>query len=244
MSPFGGWFDEYYESVFAPAVEEAGLRSRRADDMWRPSAIVHDIWRLINESAVLLADLTDRNPNVFYELGLAHALGKPVVLTAQDIADVPFDLRALRVIEYETRSPSWAQTLRGAITESLGEVMEEPADAVLAPFLHTHPSSAPSVGEDEGRLRSIEDELAHLRALVRSATSNRREPQMPASEARRQVEERLGHGDSPEHIMRDLHVRWQVPLAWLGRELGRRAGLTPDEIARIKEAVGSADRHS
>jgi len=48
---------------------------------------------------VLLADLTGKNPNVFYELGLAHALAKPVILIAETLDDIPFDLRALRVIQ-------------------------------------------------------------------------------------------------------------------------------------------------
>jgi hypothetical protein len=50
---------------------------------------------------VILADLTNKNPNVFYELGLAHAVGTPVILLAQSIDDVPFDLRPVRTIIYE-----------------------------------------------------------------------------------------------------------------------------------------------
>jgi len=51
----------------------------------------------IEKSKVLLAEVTDKNPNVFYELGLAHAARKPVIFTSGKLDDVPFDLRHLRV---------------------------------------------------------------------------------------------------------------------------------------------------
>ncbi len=95
ISPFGGWNDRYYSEIYRPAVEGAGLDPKRADDLYRPSAIVHDIWAYVKTSRVMLGDLTGKNPNVFYELGLAHAVGKPVVMVTQSIEDVPFDLRAL-----------------------------------------------------------------------------------------------------------------------------------------------------
>ena len=59
---------------------------------------MEDIWQGIKQSAVLLADLTDRNPNVFYELGLAHGIARPAVLVTDRIEDVPFDLRSLRLL--------------------------------------------------------------------------------------------------------------------------------------------------
>jgi len=80
---------------------------------------MEQIWEQISKAKVLLADLTDKNPNVFYELGLSHAAVKPVVFTAARVEDVPFDLRHLRVIIYETREPEWAPKLRKHITEYL-----------------------------------------------------------------------------------------------------------------------------
>ena len=66
IMPFGGWFDDYYESIYKPAIEKAGLKPRRADDLYRPSTIVNDIWSCTKESKLVLADLTGKNPNVFY----------------------------------------------------------------------------------------------------------------------------------------------------------------------------------
>ena len=99
--PFGGWLDDYYETIYRPAIIAAGLEPHRADDLYRPSTIVTDIWSYTRRAKLLLADLTGKNPNVFYELGLAHALAKPVILVAEEMDDIPFDLRALRIIVYD-----------------------------------------------------------------------------------------------------------------------------------------------
>jgi hypothetical protein len=134
MMPFGGWFDRYYQEVYVPAIKEAGLEPIRADELFSTGSVVEQIWEQISKAKVLLADLTDKNPNVFYELGLAHAAIKPVVFTAAKIDDVPFDLRHLRVIVYETREPEWAPKLRRFITEYLRNTIKEPAKSIPHPF--------------------------------------------------------------------------------------------------------------
>src|SRR6266478_368610 len=121
IMPFGGWFDDYYEQIYLPAIQSSGLVAKRADDLFRPSAIVHDIWELTKQAKVVLAELSGRNPNVFYELGLAHALAKPAILVAQTMEDVPFDLRALRVIVYDRNKPDWGAALKADIEESIRE---------------------------------------------------------------------------------------------------------------------------
>src|SRR5207237_6250655 len=87
IMPFGSWFDSYYETIYVPAIQSAALTPRRADDLYRPSAIVNDIWILTREATIILADLSGKNPNVFYELGLAHALAKPAILVTESMDD-------------------------------------------------------------------------------------------------------------------------------------------------------------
>ena len=65
IMPFGGWFDDYYTTIYSPAIESAGLAPCRADDLSRPSTIVHDIWSYTQRAKLILADLTGKNPNVF-----------------------------------------------------------------------------------------------------------------------------------------------------------------------------------
>jgi hypothetical protein len=134
MMPFGGWFDRYYQEIYIPAVKDAGLEPIRADELFSTGSVVEQIWEQISKAKVLLADLTDKNPNVFYELGLSHAAFKPVVFTSARVDDVPFDLRHLRVIIYETREPEWAQKLRKHITEYLRNTIKEPAKSIPHPF--------------------------------------------------------------------------------------------------------------
>lgn len=105
MMPFGSWFDRYYHEIYVDAIKDAGFDAVRADELFSSGSVIEQIWEQIQKATVLLADLTDRNANVFYELGLAHADIKPVVFTAAKVDDVPFDLRHLRVIIYDVREP-------------------------------------------------------------------------------------------------------------------------------------------
>ena len=99
-------FDEELESVYTqfikPVLEEEGFDVERADDIESQQNILKDILNKIRRSDLIIADLTDLNPNVFYELGLAHAFRKPVLLLTQTIGDVPFDLKSYRLLEYST----------------------------------------------------------------------------------------------------------------------------------------------
>ena len=115
--PFGSWFDRYYQEIYAPAIRDAGYEPVRADELFTTGSVVEQIWDQIERARLLLADLTGKNPNVFYELGLAHAARKPAVFTAAQVDDVPFDLRHLRVIIYDVREPEWAVRLKTSVTD-------------------------------------------------------------------------------------------------------------------------------
>ena len=95
----------------------------RADDIFSDGAIVEDIWKAIINAFVLVADCTGRNPNVFYEIGIAHAMGKPVVLLTQDSSDVPFDVRHLRLIRYKATATGFKR-LESALQKTLAKVQE------------------------------------------------------------------------------------------------------------------------
>lgn len=69
-----------------------GISTGRADDIFSSGSVMNDVWNLINSAKILIADCTTMNPNVFYELGIAHTLGKPTILIAQSQDDIPFDI--------------------------------------------------------------------------------------------------------------------------------------------------------
>jgi hypothetical protein len=112
IMPFGDWFDDYYENIYKPAIIKADFLPIRADDLYYPGNIIKDIWKFTNEAGVILGDLTDKNPNVFYELGLAHAISKPTILLASNIEDIPFDLKSQRIIEYNKNEYNLGESLK------------------------------------------------------------------------------------------------------------------------------------
>ena len=100
--PFGKEFDDVYLGFIEPVLEEAGFTVGRADNIESQQNILRDIVEKIDQSTLIIADLTGANPNVFYELGLAHAIRRPVILITQSVSDVPFDLKSYRLLEYST----------------------------------------------------------------------------------------------------------------------------------------------
>lgn len=103
MMPMSRDFSDVYRSIHR-ACEGADLRCLRADDIWDESVIVQDIFNLVFQSQIVIVDFSGRNPNVMYETGIAHTLGKHVVPISQSLEDVPFDLRHHRVLRYLANS--------------------------------------------------------------------------------------------------------------------------------------------
>ena len=121
MMPFDAGFAPVYEAIRAAAAN-AGLRTRRADDIWENPAIIQDVVSLIDRSRVVICDCTGRNPNVFYETGIAHTLGREVILVTQSEHDIPFDLRHLRYVRYLNNNEGRA-ALTAALQARLGTII-------------------------------------------------------------------------------------------------------------------------
>lgn len=99
MMPFDAGFKGVYKAL-QQAVSAAGMRCQRADDIWEDDTVIQDVVKLIGTARVVICDLSGKNANVFYEAGIAHTLGKDVILIAQHDSDVPFDLRHIRHVRY------------------------------------------------------------------------------------------------------------------------------------------------
>ena len=122
MMPFDAGFNSVYDSI-RQAADSVGLRCRRADDIWENAAIIQDVVALIDRSRVVVCDCTGRNPNVFYEAGIAHTLGREVILITQNENDIPFDLRHLRYVRYLNNAEgraALAEALEGRMRTILG----------------------------------------------------------------------------------------------------------------------------
>jgi hypothetical protein len=132
MQPFASPHGEYYEKIFKPAIEKTGMHPVRADaDIFGTGKIIDQIWRGINAAKVLVAELSTKNPNVLYELGLAHALYKPVVLVSSNEPDVPFDLQHIRVIYYDVNDPFWGAKLIEKVAENILSALTNPEEAIF-----------------------------------------------------------------------------------------------------------------
>jgi hypothetical protein len=132
VMPFAEPLGAYYASVYEPAIKKAGLTAVRADaDIYGTGKIIDQIWSGINSVKVLVAELTKRNPNVLYELGLAHALKKPVVLVSSNEEDVPFDVKHVRVIYYDVTDPFWGSKLIDKVSENIVSALKNPKEAIL-----------------------------------------------------------------------------------------------------------------
>ena len=133
LMPFNPVFAGMYEVIYN-AVIQAGLKPVRADDIFSPGPIIEQIRSAIQQSRICIADLTGANPNVMYELGIAQALGKPSILLSQDINQVPFDIRHLRIVLYKETLKGLDQLredLAKALNQSLGNDKIEEARRLI-----------------------------------------------------------------------------------------------------------------
>jgi putative methionine-R-sulfoxide reductase with GAF domain len=98
--PFKNEFRDVYELGIKETVEGLGMRCEKVDEVSLPIDILRQIYACIQKADIVISEMTDKSPNVFYETGYAHALGKPTILVAQNAGDIPFDLQHFRHIIY------------------------------------------------------------------------------------------------------------------------------------------------
>lgn len=100
IMPFRPKYELVYRQLVIPATATFGLKALRADDIYSPGIITEQIRAAIHQSRICVAEITDKNSNVLYEVGIAHTLGKPTILLSQEVKEIPFDLRALPLVTY------------------------------------------------------------------------------------------------------------------------------------------------
>ncbi len=145
LMPFASEFDEIYRHGIKEAWEEMGFRCLRSDeDIHTHDIMCRAICQNIQRARFIVADMTGRNPNVFYELGLAHAFGKPVILITQRAEDVPFDLKAILYIDY------------GGDIKKLNQRLKEMVEGLLVTGVAPGPPrGAPKETPSEGKLEEL-----------------------------------------------------------------------------------------
>lgn len=125
LMPFASEMRRVYDGPLKRACRALRFSVERADDIFSANALLTDIWQAISGAYIVVADCTHRNPNVFYELGIAHTLGKPVVLITQSKDDVPVDVRHVRYIQYSSTPPGLTR-----LGEKLQKTLRQVAESV------------------------------------------------------------------------------------------------------------------
>lgn len=124
VSAFGHGLGEVYESHIKPVCEKLDLTIKRADDFFRPGPILPVIWSALYGARLIIADLSFRNPNVFYELGIAHIIGKNPILISQDHGDNPFDVRVALTLFYDL-TPEGTERFHEQLEKMIRECLPE-----------------------------------------------------------------------------------------------------------------------
>lgn len=128
IMPFSKNLRWVYEEAIRPVCEELGVEVLRGDDISHQRNILRDVVEGLLYSDAIIADLTGNNANVYYELGAAHALMRPVVMLTQDVNRIPFDLRSHRVLAYSTE-----ESLRGEFQQRLSQTLQETLRVAIEP---------------------------------------------------------------------------------------------------------------
>jgi len=121
MMPFGASFQRAHQAIVT-AAHVNGMICQRADDIWMHSTVMQDVFSLLFRSFIVVCDFTGKNPNVFYEAGIAHALGKHVIPITQSADDIPFDLRHHRYLHYLNNGEG-LDRLRAELTTRIGHLL-------------------------------------------------------------------------------------------------------------------------
>jgi hypothetical protein len=223
-------FDAVYHELIKPAVDAAGLTPLRADEE-RAGGIIH---KPMFERLILcdyaVADLTTANANVFYELGVRHAV-KPattILLFAADGTRLPFDLAPLRTLMYHigvNGKPANAAGERDTLAKQLAEIKSEDVDSPVYQLVQGFPDIAhikTDVFRDQVEYSArIKDELAAARKLKGDARTS----------AIRAIEDRLGPLDRVEAgVAVDLLLSYRAASAW--NEMVRLVDAMPEPLRR------------
>lgn len=163
-----GHFKRVYNHIFKPAIEQAGYIPIRADDETKSNNIVADIIKKIVESDMAICDISTRNANVLYELGIRHAYDKPVLLVKDEKTESIFDISGIRYTNYDSslridRVDSDIQKIRQSIYSHTGDDIES---SVMKLSMINYSAKIPKqntlTGETQiilNTLKSIEDKI-------------------------------------------------------------------------------------
>lgn len=130
--------DQVLQHIIRPAVESCGYKAVRADEIDEPGIITNQIIRHVIDDPLVIADLTEQNANVFYELAIRHGTCKPLVQIIDKVEDISFDIGAMRTIQVDHQNPESIEEAKTKIRKQIQSLKtstsspENPISAALA----------------------------------------------------------------------------------------------------------------
>lgn len=131
LMPFSEEFDDVYRIGIKDACDKAGAYCERVDEQIFNERILDRVYNQAAKADIVIADMTGRNPNVFYEVGYAHALGKLTILLTKNADDIPFDLKHFTHIVHETKISILRDELEKRVTYFIENPPAKPSDTKL-----------------------------------------------------------------------------------------------------------------
>lgn len=117
--------DQVFKHIISNAITPLGYKAVRADHIQEPGIITSQIIQEIVDAPLVIADLSERNPNVFYELAIRHVTRKPLISMISSGEPIPFDVQATRIIQYDLSDLDTVDQAREAIAKQVESMMEE-----------------------------------------------------------------------------------------------------------------------
>ena len=262
-----GHFRRVYEDIFKPAITAAGFEPKRADDVLETNLIQLDLLRRLLEAPMAICDLSSRNPNVLFELGLRQAFDKPVAIVQEEGTPKIFDISPLRFTPYR-RNRVYHEVLEDqtSITAAIDATRRAALDPANVNSLvrllgFTQPATLVEIqaGERDPAMQLVHAELAEMRrdlgALVRGSPAMSPVRSVDASVARklplvRSIVLQFDLLDPTVPLLAqqlerrlDVRVIWSKTMDPESLVLGYNVEIefeAPQRLSRVVEAISSA----
>ena len=171
-----GHFTKVYEQIFKPAIEKAGYEAYRVDENVISNPIIGKIFEALYECKMSLCDLSSRNPNVLYELGIRQAYDKPVVLVQDDKTERIFDVSGISTVEYKsTRLYEDVIAARDKIADAIRETKEGKKNSIVKIVkAHRAEISTDALSKEdrlEIMLSSLMEDIKELKSATNKTTN-------------------------------------------------------------------------
>jgi len=219
--------DQVLKHVIAPAAKECGYRALRADKISEPGIITSQVIQHLVEDPLVIADLTDWNPNVFYELAVRHAVRKPVVQIIQAGQRIPFDVAGTRTIPLDHRDLDSVEQCRRDIVRQI-QTVEKDASQVDTPI--SAAIDLQSLRRSENPLEKSNAEIISMLQELRAMVADLRKPGITADEADLQMRDALAE--------RLLRVEATLTLAPRERATKERLQHARAQLRATRHALG------